>query len=430
MFATTGHAAHSQKKRTLANIYSKSSVAASPQITTTSKKLLYSRFLPLLQSISDSREAVDVHGMNNALTVDFMSAYLFGLKHGTNFTQQVEVRDKILHAYHMIGGYEVYIAEIPWLLDLCNKIGVQLLPKAADEAGQMVEDWNARMCNAAEAYITKPALPRDAFVGDKPVVYQQFKSGVARLRAKDNSAGKELDSPNSLPLANCDLLEVQSEMKDHLLAGHETSAVALTYLYYEMSRHPELQILLREELEQLESRIIWPLPPGTTMDSVTLPEPKQIDSLPLLQAITMETLRLHAPIPGMEPRVSPHAPGGNTLGQYSNIPGGVRVSSMPYSLHRNEDVFPDPLSFKSHRWIPTQQNEEEIKEMHRWFWAFGSGGRMCIGSNFAIQAIKLLVAAVYSNWTTEIIDDEGIQEIDAWTTRPSSNRLLLKYQHV
>lgn len=88
-----------------------------------------------------------------------------------------------------------------------------------------------------------------------------------------------------------------------------------------------------------------------------------------------------------------------------------------------------------------------MKEMLRWFWAFGSGGRMCIGSNLAMQGefrarsqqaetgaltketeMKLMVAAVYSNYQTSIVDDTGIEAIDAYATRPRSNRLSLRFE--
>lgn len=105
------------------------------------------------------------------------------------------------------------------------------------------------------------------------------------------------------------------------------------------------------------------------------------------------------------------------------------MSAMPYGLHRNEAVFPEAETFKPTRWLPSHTSDEHLKEMHRWFWAFGSGGRMCIGSHLATQEIKLLVAAIYSNWTTEIVDDQGIEEIDAYTTRPKSNRLVLRFRH-
>jgi cytochrome P450 len=210
-------------------------------------------------------------------------------------------------------------------------------------------------------------------------------------------------------------------MLDHLSAGQETSAIALTYLYYEMSQRPDLQEQLRQELLSLSRQIVWPPTAG-----FELPSPKSIDALPLLHAIIIETLRLHAPIPGLEPRITPA--GGCSLAGYDNIPAKVRVSSMPYALHRNAEVYPEPESWRPERWL--KASEMEMKEMLRWFWAFGSGGRMCIGSNLAMQEMKLIVTAVYTNWRTVIVNDEGIEEIDAYTTRPRSNKLILRFEHV
>jgi hypothetical protein len=447
MFSTIHHQPHSQKKRTIANVYSKSYIASSPQVATNSLTLFSKRFLPLLDNYSKTSEPVDVVDLNNAMAMDFMTAFQFGLCSSTNFTQDLAARREIMHHYHCRREFEFFSAELPWIRALTRKLGFPVVPEFVDEANLLLENWNADMCRKADEYAGKSSSLTSAFPGDEPIVYNQFKSGMLKLRAKDGSAGKAFSSEQLiLPTTRHDALqtgedgadtttaEIYSDMLDQLGAGHETSALALTYLYWEMSKRPQLMKDLREEVLKLTPPIQWPLVEGEGsaggLKGFSLPDPKQIDALPLLNAIVMETLRLHSPIPGIEPRISPHVPGGSTLGSYSNIPGGVRVSAMPYALHRNEDVFPEPESFNPSRWLPSHTSEEQLKEMNRWFWAFGSGGRMCIGSHLATQEIKLLVAAIYSNWTTEIVDDEGIEEIDAYTTKPRSNRLMLRFTHV
>ena len=433
MFSTVHHGPHSQKKRTVANIYSKSYIQSSPQIAANSRTLLSARFLPLIHSTAESCTPVDVHDLNNAFTMDFMSAYQFGIQNSTNFTQDVATRQRLLHEYHSRRDYEIYSSELPLLKRWSRRLGLPVVPKFVDDANQILEDWGSSMCKAADDYLKYHAPSHDSSQpfnpGNEPIVYKQFKHGLSRLREKDPFAGMELLAPSE-KLGNGNgpestMLEIQSEMLDHLGAGHETSAVALTYLYWELSKQPAWQAELRKELLTLSPQIIWPV---IYPDTITLPEPKDIDKLPFLHAIFMETLRLHASIPGIEPRVSPA--GLHTLGAYDNIPGGVRVSSMPFALHRNASVFPEPEMFKPSRWLSSTSSETQLKEMHRWFWAFGSGGRMCIGSNLATQEIKLIVAAIYSNYTTEIVDDEGIEELDAYTTRPKSNQLILKFKHV
>lgn len=443
MFSTIHHMPHSQKKRTIANVYSKSYIASSSQVAANAITLFSTRFLPLFEQVSKTGEPVDVHDMNNAMAMDFMSAFQFGLSVSTNFTQDLAARKKILHLYHCRRDYEFFSAEMPWVKALTRRLGFPVVPQFVDDANVLLEDWNADMCRGAESYLSsKQSI--SGTPGDEPIVYKQFKTGLIKLREKDPSAGKPLvedqvilptsrhdSGPKGDPNAHTkdtSTAEIYSEMLDQLGAGHETSAIALTYLYWEMSQRPQLQKQLRDEVLTLNPPILWPRPNPDA--EFQLPDPKQIDALPLLNAIVMETLRLHTPIPGIEPRISPHTPGGNTLGQYANIPGGVRVSSMPYTLHRNPDVFPDPQSFIPSRWLPSHTSEDHLLEMNRWFWAFGSGGRMCIGSHLATQEIKLLVAAIYGNWTTEIVDDDGIEEIDAYTIKPRSNRLMLRFKHV
>lgn len=172
--------------------------------------------------------------------------------------------------------------------------------------------------------------------------------------------------------------------------------------------------------------------------------PRKIDALPFLHACLMETLRIHAAIPGPQPRITPSTP--TSLVGSLPLPGGVRVSAQAYTLHRNADIFPEPEKWKPERWVDA--SEEEKAEMGRWFWAFGSGGRMCVGSHFAVQGMffllewlrdvdllclvemKLITAAIYTNFSTHIVNDEGIEQIDAYTAGPRSNRLLLRFERV
>jgi cytochrome P450 len=408
MFCTVEHGPHSAKKRMMSNIYSKSYLQRSSQVHENSLTLLRDRFLPFIQEASMTETTVDVHDMNNGFTMDFMSAYQFGLACSTKLSIDPSAKHHYLQQYHSRKGYEFHAQEIPRVKAWCKWLGFPLVPKEIEDANDFIEDMGMKMCESANAYFLDLPSP-----GAEPIVYKQFKNGLAKQRQKLDGQGGQIETEQQR-------LEVASEMLDHLGAGQETSAIALTYLYYEMSRRPDLQERLRQELLTLSPQVTWP-----AASALELPTPKSVDALPLLHAIIMETLRLHAPIPGIEPRITP--PGGCTLAGYA-IPAKVRVSAMPYALHRNGDVFPDPQAWQPERWL--KSSETEIKEMLRWFWAFGSGGRMCIGSNLAMQEMKLIVTAIYTNWRTAIVDDQGIEEIDAYATRPRSNRLGLSFQHV
>ncbi|KAM0176813.1 hypothetical protein ACHAPF_004670 [Botrytis cinerea] len=107
---------------------------------------------------------------------------------------------------------------------------------------------------------------------------------------------------------------------------------------------------------------------------------EEIDSLPLLDAILMETLRLYPAVLG--PFTHKVLEKGAMIGKYL-IPGGVTISASAYTLHRNPDVFPDPLKWNPDRWLDA--SPEANKQMMRWHCAFGSGRSMCSGNYFAVR---------------------------------------------
>ncbi|EGS19760.1 cytochrome P450 monooxygenase-like protein [Thermochaetoides thermophila DSM 1495] len=161
----------------------------------------------------------------------------------------------------------------------------------------------------------------------------------------------------------------------------------------------------------------------------SFPDPKQLDTLPFLDAVVTETLRLHAPLPGAQPRQTPDS--GCRIGQYA-LPGGVRVAAMPYMLHRNETIFPEPEKWDPERWLAPVRgpdDEEQRRQMNRHFWAFSSGGRMCIGSNFALHEIKLTITAIYTNFKSYIVDDTGMEnQTDGYGGRPEKEQLILRFE--
>ena len=401
----------------MSNIYSKSILQGSPQVAANAKVLVSTRLLPVLEKAAQSQTAVDVWFMNNGFTMDFMSAYQFGLSAATKFSLDEPYRNEMLKKWGDRKHLEFFNAEIPHLSRLLESLGVKIFPEWYKEANNTFEDLNLELCDKADKCLG--ALNN---IGDEPVVYKQLKNAMTKFNEKDSV--KDPESGVAAMTPEDQRLEVASEMLDHLGAGHETTAIALTYLYWEMCRKPEWQQRLREELRSISPAVVWP---QETPGMFELPSPKTLDELPVLHAILMETLRLHAPIPGGEPRITPAKP--CTLAGYSNIPPNVRVQAQPYSLHRNPEVFPDPESWSPERWLVSTQSEK-MKEMLRWFWTFGSGGRMCIGSNLAMMEAKLIIAAIYTNYTTTIVDDEGIEELDAYTTRPVGEKLILKFVHV
>lgn len=251
---------------------------------------------------------------------------------------------------------------------------------------------------------------------DRPTVYAQLRN---TLLAEQQSSSASKDVPLAQMLEN-QKLEVASEMVDHVFAGFDTGSIILLYLAWELSK-PENAVWeakLQSELAQTPSHS----------------SARQLDSLPLLQAILMETLRLHAPVSGNSVRVTP--PGGSPAASFRvpgqpavTLPPNVRIHAQAWSLHRNSSTFPEPESWKPHRWL--QSSVDELKDMNRWFWAFGSGSRTCAGNNFAMLELKAVVSSIWRNFKTELVDGSGMVHSGGFISGPVGNegtylRLKLK----
>lgn len=160
-----------------------------------------------------------------------------------------------------------------------------------------------------------------------------------------------------------DDMEVASECADHFLAGIDTTSDTLMFLVWSLSqpKNKAFQEKLRDDVLGLG---------GESLNEHGLPKVEASDRCTYLAAVIKETLRLYAPLPSFEPRSGSVD---SVIDGYS-IPAGTVVGMAPYTLHRNPEVFKDPFTFNPDRWLAV-----DTTEMNRWFWAFSSGGRMCVG---------------------------------------------------
>jgi len=365
----TDSKSHHVRKRLFTNLYSKSNLQTSKEISEISKELLLNRIMPIFQAAATDDTSIEILEFGAAIGMDFTCAFLFGLGGGSDFIRDAQYRKHWLDAYEETKKYVTWVGELIIPVIILKVVGINIIPLSVFQTLGDMEAWNLKMCTAVQ-----DAQSSGKAVGStQPLVYNQMVQGLEKVDQKS------LDHPKDMMIA--------SEMLDQILAGHETTAITLAYLIYELSRHPETQQKLREEVRTLSPRLDYP---GTA----ELPHPRAIDGLPLLDAVLQETLRRYPPAAGSEPRVTPAA--GAQIGPY-HVPGGVRISCNQYSLHRNADVFPEPEAWKPERWL--QATKEKKTEMMKWFWAFGSGPRMCLGVYFATQGHKFqsYICAVTNN---------------------------------
>jgi len=80
----------------------------------------------------------------------------------------------------------------------------------------------------------------------------------------------------------------------------------------------------------------------------------------------------------------------------------------PYCLHREPSVFPEPLTFNTGRWLTEEGSlipEADLR--NKWFWAFSSGARMCIGVHLANAEMLTLTAAIFRKYQTTVRDPDA-----------------------
>lgn len=157
---------------------------------------------------------------------------------------------------------------------------------------------------------------------------------------------------------------VTSMATSNIFAGSDTTAISTRAIIYYVLKSPDVKRRLLEEIDERRRQ-------GKLSNPVTLSE---ADSMPYLQAVMYEALRLHPAVGMSLPRTVPEG-GAEIAGKH--LPAGSVVGANPWVVHRNEDVFGgDVDSFRPERWLKTDNGD-----MHRFFFAFGSGARMCLGRN-------------------------------------------------
>lgn len=188
---------------------------------------------------------------------------------------------------------------------------------------------------------------------------------------------------------------LREQVKTFLTAGHESSALALSWAILLLARNPEAASSLRQELDSaLGGRP---------------PVPSDLTRLPYARAVVQEALRLYPPLwmTGRETR-SAYQIGGH------NVPPGALIMTSQWVVHRLSKYFPCPKEFQPQRWMDIQ-----TAALPRCaFFPFGAGPRVCIGQNFAMMEATLILATISQRFRLEIDADLDITPYVSMTLRP------------
>ena len=171
--------------------------------------------------------------------------------------------------------------------------------------------------------------------------------------------------------------QVRDEAMTLLLAGHETTANALTWAWYELSRNPAVLAKLQAEVDAAG-------PIHTEM----------LETMPYNLAVIEEAMRMHPPayMIGRETK-DEHVLGGHRLPAKAIVAVNVR------GIHRRADYYPDPEAFRPERFLG---DAKKTRPRHHYL-PFGGGPRICIGSHFALLEAQLALATMVRRATIRVI---------------------------
>ena len=272
-------------------------------------------------------------------------------------------------------------------------------------------DYEARGIREAVAALQEPAKPDKQVVAQTvptwvPIpMWREYAAGIeffedliAEMIAEKRPGGIE-DSDDLLSM----LLgardeggegmtdeQVRDELVTMLFAGHETTALALTYVWYLLGRNPEAAERLREELDaELDG-------PPTAED---LPD------LDYTEAVVKEAMRVYPPVP-----MVPREPTTDVEIAGYRIPEGTMVLCSQVVAHLDERWWDDPMAFRPERWLDEDGEIEDEAEAERpdyAYFPFGGGPRRCIGAEFAMMEAQLLLATIARRWDVKLVSDES-----------------------
>lgn len=179
------------------------------------------------------------------------------------------------------------------------------------------------------------------------------------------------------------------------LAGHETTASVLTWVFFILSQD-------RASLERVRHEVSEVVGDGAIQF-------EHIRKLTFTRNVFREALRLYPPITFI-PRVAAAA---TTIGTY-RVKRGAMIMISPWAIHRNPHLWPQPDAFDPDRFDPSREAEQVAGA----YLPFGLGPRVCVGAAFAATEATLIIATLARMFDFELADAASVRPVARLTTRP------------
>ena len=204
------------------------------------------------------------------------------------------------------------------------------------------------------------------------------------MMAKDEESGEGMSKE-----------QLRYELLTLFIAGHETTALLLSWAFYLVAQHPQVRARLQAEADHvLAGRI---------------PNLEDLPNLKYTRMVLDETMRMYPPA-WLTNRRAIEA---DEIEGFA-VPAGAQLTVSPYATHHDPALWPDPFQFDPERFTP-----ERSADRHRYaYFPFGAGPRVCIGNNFALMEAQIFLAAAAQSYRLELIPDRPVVPEALITLRP------------
>jgi cytochrome P450 len=250
--------------------------------------------------------------------------------------------------------------------------------------GKHITDLNAYI----SAKVNNPLLPplwvptkrnfafKKAMNDLNKIIYQIIEKRRQNPEDKDDLLAMLMNARDEETGEGMTDLQLRDEILTLFVAGHETSATSLSWILILLSKHPEWMQKCKQEIDSVLGN--------------RLPELEDMMQMPTLKRVIEEAMRLYPPawIVGRKALEKDQLLG-------YEIKKGTNVIVCVYKIHRHPDFWENPDDFDPDRFLP-----ERSANRHKYaYFPFGGGPRMCIGNNFAIMEMTLILSMMLQRYT-------------------------------
>ncbi|CRG89588.1 Trichodiene oxygenase [Talaromyces islandicus] len=334
-FTTASNELHRVKRAALNPLFSRKRVLELEEVVQSNVTKLESR----IRSALSEEGHIDLHHGFRAISVDVISDYAFNKSY--QFLDEADFGVSFFNMIRDFGPGFWFFQQFPALQPIAFGLPFWLVKILGGPLKRMM-----MLHNSSREHIIS--------------VKKEIESGEYNRKSRATIFHRLLSPDAAVDYVVPTVDELKDEAYIIVAAAADTTGNALTIAAYNVVLNQEIYRTLTKELEDA-----FP-DPNSRLDFVTL------QNLPYLTAVVKEALRLSCGVPGRLPRVVPES-GAEFHGYH--VPAGTIVSMSSWTMHHNEELFPEPMKFNPSRWMGSSAAE---KKLDHYLVSFGKGSRQCV----------------------------------------------------